>query len=77
VGSIYAGDLASLRGIDAVISQADEISLREYRKALAQRDGMLIPLINELSPQRLVTERHLCVDTTAAGGNASLIAAGS
>ena len=24
-----------------------------------------------------IVERHLCIDTTAAGGNASLIAAGS
>jgi len=77
VGSISANDLASLQGVDAVLSQADEITLRGYRKALAQRDGMLIPLINELNLQRLVNERHLCVDTTAAGGNASLIAAGS
>ena len=77
VGSIFTNDLTSLQGIDAVLSQADEITLRGYRKALAQRDGMLIPLINELNLQRLVNERHLCVDTTAAGGNASLIAAGS
>ena len=77
VGSISANDLVSLKGIDAVISQADELTLRNYRQALAQRPGVLIPLINELNLQRLVIERHLCVDTTAAGGNASLIAAGS
>ena len=77
VGSISAGDLASLQGIDAVLCQADEMTSRNFRKALAQRDGALIPLINELDPLRLVIERHLCVDTTAAGGNASLIAAGS
>ena len=49
--------------------------MREYRIALASRKGMLIPLINECAPERYVLERHLCVDTTAAGGNASLIAA--
>jgi len=77
VGTLSASDLTELKDIDAVISQADEESLRGYRKALAQRDGMLIPLINELNPQRLINERHLCVDTTAAGGNASLIASTS
>ena len=76
-GSIAAETLSSLEGFDAVLSQADITSLGEYRKALANRTGVLMPLINDLDPQRLVTERHLCVDTTAAGGNASLIAAGS
>jgi RHH-type proline utilization regulon transcriptional repressor/proline dehydrogenase/delta 1-pyrroline-5-carboxylate dehydrogenase len=37
----------------------------------------LLPLICESAdPQRYTMERHLCIDTTAAGGNASLIAAG-
>jgi RHH-type proline utilization regulon transcriptional repressor/proline dehydrogenase/delta 1-pyrroline-5-carboxylate dehydrogenase len=36
-----------------------------------------LPLVSETAdPQRYTMERHLCVDTTAAGGNASLIAAG-
>ncbi|WP_286240908.1 hypothetical protein [Neptuniibacter halophilus] len=36
----------------------------------------LLPLITEVDqPERFVLERHLCIDTTAAGGNASLIAA--
>ena len=50
--------------------------LKEYRQALAKREGALLPLITEHKlDQRFVIERHLCVDTTAAGGNASLIAA--
>jgi len=28
-----------------------------------------------IAPERFVLERHLCIDTTAAGGNASLLAA--
>jgi RHH-type proline utilization regulon transcriptional repressor/proline dehydrogenase/delta 1-pyrroline-5-carboxylate dehydrogenase len=27
-----------------------------------------------IAPERYVLERHLCIDTTAAGGNASLLA---
>lgn len=64
-------------GYDAVLTQAETRILRTYRQALAEREGVLIPLITEThTPDRLVIERHLCVDTTAAGGNACLIAAG-
>jgi RHH-type proline utilization regulon transcriptional repressor/proline dehydrogenase/delta 1-pyrroline-5-carboxylate dehydrogenase len=36
----------------------------------------LIPLICESDPNpRLILERHICIDTTAAGGNARLLAA--
>jgi RHH-type proline utilization regulon transcriptional repressor/proline dehydrogenase/delta 1-pyrroline-5-carboxylate dehydrogenase len=76
-GSIEADSLSLLNGFDAVVSQAGALQLSQYRRALAKRDGVLIPLINELNPQRFLIERHLCIDTTAAGGNASLIAAGS
>ncbi|SDW30892.1 bifunctional proline dehydrogenase/L-glutamate gamma-semialdehyde dehydrogenase PutA [Marinobacter mobilis] len=68
--------LATVSGFDAVVSVAEDRVLRAYRVALAQRSGALLPLITEQSlSQRFVLERHLCVDTTAAGGNASLIAA--
>ncbi|MGI9412461.1 MAG: bifunctional proline dehydrogenase/L-glutamate gamma-semialdehyde dehydrogenase PutA [Hyphomicrobiales bacterium] len=75
-GHVTPATLAEVRGIDAVASAADEATLRAIRKALAGRDGMLVPLITErLAPERYVLERHLCIDTTAAGGNATLIAA--
>ncbi len=68
--------LASANGFEAVVSCAEQSLLRKYRLALARRDGALLPLITEHTlDQRFVIERHLCVDTTAAGGNASLIAA--
>ncbi|MBQ0832354.1 bifunctional proline dehydrogenase/L-glutamate gamma-semialdehyde dehydrogenase PutA [Marinobacter sp.] len=68
--------LATARGFEAVVSCAEKPVLRKYRQALAKRDGALLPLITEHTlDQRFVIERHLCVDTTAAGGNASLIAA--
>jgi RHH-type proline utilization regulon transcriptional repressor/proline dehydrogenase/delta 1-pyrroline-5-carboxylate dehydrogenase len=65
-------------GYDAVLTQAETETLQTYRQALAEREGTLIPLITETNAlERLIVERHLCIDTTAAGGNASLIAAGS
>jgi len=54
---------------------AEKPLLKQYRQALARRDGALLPIITEHKlDQRFVIERHLCIDTTAAGGNASLIA---
>ena len=69
--------LGQVTGLDGVMTQADSQTKRDYRRALAGREGMLIPLITETNAaERLIIERHLCIDTTAAGGNASLIAAG-
>jgi len=75
-GLLQPEALESVNGFAAVTSSATETTLRTYRVALSNRQGPLLPLITELdAPERFVIERHLCVDTTAAGGNASLIAA--
>lgn len=75
-GKLDALDLEKLQGFQAVACASDEDSMRAMRRSLANRDGALIPLISELNNvERFVIERHLCMDTTAAGGNASLIAA--
>ncbi|MBR9871747.1 MAG: bifunctional proline dehydrogenase/L-glutamate gamma-semialdehyde dehydrogenase, partial [Gammaproteobacteria bacterium] len=67
--------LTQLDGYEAVVSVAEKPLLKQYREALAVRDGALLPVITEHTlDQRYVIERHLCIDTTAAGGNASLIA---
>ena len=69
--------LEILDGFDAVMSDAHDHELTAYRIALSRRQGRIIPLIIATDePDRLVLERHLCIDTTAAGGNASLIAEG-
>jgi RHH-type proline utilization regulon transcriptional repressor/proline dehydrogenase/delta 1-pyrroline-5-carboxylate dehydrogenase len=70
------GHLATLKGFDAVMLWSGEDDLRAARIALAKRDGPLVPLISEADPaERLILERHVCIDTTAAGGNAALLAA--
>ncbi|MAW85180.1 MAG: bifunctional proline dehydrogenase/L-glutamate gamma-semialdehyde dehydrogenase [Phyllobacteriaceae bacterium] len=62
--------------LDAVALHAGEDDLRRVRRALAARKGAIVRLIDErLAPSAYVHERALCVDTTAAGGNASLLAA--
>jgi len=70
--------LENLQGFDAVALWADETALRAARLALAKRKGALLPLIdaNDII-ERCIIERHICIDTTAAGGNAALLAADS
>ncbi|MBU1336501.1 MAG: bifunctional proline dehydrogenase/L-glutamate gamma-semialdehyde dehydrogenase PutA [Alphaproteobacteria bacterium] len=60
---------------DAVAWFGDAETLRAIRRALADRDGPILPLLTSASDTaRLQIERHVCIDTTAAGGNASLMA---
>ena len=75
-GRIEPVALTGLGGFAVVASAAEVETRRALRIALAARDGELKPLISEIiAPHRYLLERHLCIDTTAAGGNASLLAA--
>jgi RHH-type transcriptional regulator, proline utilization regulon repressor / proline dehydrogenase / delta 1-pyrroline-5-carboxylate dehydrogenase len=48
---------------------------RAYAQALAARTGAILPLIGGMPDAAHVQlERHVCVDTTASGGNAQLLA---
>lgn len=48
---------------------------RAYVRALAKRTGAIVPLITRTPTLADTThERHTCVDTTASGGNAALLA---
>lgn len=67
--------LGRIDGFDAVALWSSEDDMREARRALAGRTGPLVPLIGENDlPGWCMLERHVCVDTTASGGNASLLA---
>ena len=69
--------LTGLPVFSALLWWGDDQTAREYAKALAELDGPLIPLITGLPDSaHVLHERHLCVDTTAAGGNTSLLAGG-
>ncbi|MFK8041054.1 bifunctional proline dehydrogenase/L-glutamate gamma-semialdehyde dehydrogenase PutA [Congregibacter sp.] len=68
--------LKDLSGIAVVALWSNEQDLRKARRALAARDGALVPLVTaDDLDSYCVHERHTCIDTTAAGGNASLLAA--
>ncbi|SEP74821.1 L-proline dehydrogenase /delta-1-pyrroline-5-carboxylate dehydrogenase [Devosia sp. YR412] len=70
--------LSHARTFDAVAYFADDANIRAIRIALSARTGTLIPLLTSAEEgARLLVERHVCVDTTAAGGNASLMATAS
>jgi RHH-type proline utilization regulon transcriptional repressor/proline dehydrogenase/delta 1-pyrroline-5-carboxylate dehydrogenase len=67
--------LTDLNGFSAVICSSDAGDSSEIRRALAARKGALVPLVTENNiAERCVNERHLSIDTTAAGGNVSLLA---
>jgi len=75
-GRIDPARLTDLAGLALVAAHGPEDWLRALRRALAARDGAIVPLETALiAPERYALERHLCIDTTAAGGNASLLAA--
>jgi len=67
--------LVHAKTFDAVAYFADDASLRDIRQALSAREGAIIPLLTSVEDgARLLVERHVCIDTTAAGGNATLMA---
>ena len=64
-----------MQGIAAVAAAGISDWTHMLRIALAERTGAIILLENQkIAPERYIIERHLCIDTTAAGGNASLLA---
>jgi len=66
--------LENLTGISGVLWWGDADRARQIEHHLARRDGPILPLIpGKPDRARVLGERHVCVDTTAAGGNAALL----
>ena len=67
--------LGKLSGIAGAIWWGDNDTARALALALANRPGPILPLITDRPDQGHATiERHCCIDTTASGGNAQLLA---
>ncbi|MGN7870876.1 bifunctional proline dehydrogenase/L-glutamate gamma-semialdehyde dehydrogenase PutA [Paracoccus sp. 22332] len=67
--------LTRLPAMAAALWWGDDAQGRAYAQALADRDGEIVQLVTGMPDLAHVAhERHLCVDTTAAGGNAALLA---
>ncbi len=74
-GFLAREHLATLKGFEVVALWGDEEDLRQTRTALAERQDKFIPLVATPEMEEfLFHERHVCTDTTAAGGNATLFA---
>lgn len=68
-------------GVSAVLYSGPAVEACRLRNELAARDGVLVPLIlsdvRDFPLYRLAVERVITVNTTAAGGNATLIMLGA
>jgi RHH-type proline utilization regulon transcriptional repressor/proline dehydrogenase/delta 1-pyrroline-5-carboxylate dehydrogenase len=74
-GVLHAEALKRLEGFHGVAYWGPKDIQRSLRCALASRDGPLIPLIcTKGDDSHYCVERHICIDTTASGGNAALLA---
>lgn len=77
-GALAPQALTGLDPIGGVLWWGDEGRARAYAQALADRGGAIVPLITgQPDTAHAVLERHLCVDTTAAGGNVGLLTGGA
>ena len=74
-GTIEAEDLTDLAPLAGVIWWGDEVTGRTIEIALSKRSGPITALITAApDAAHVLHERHVCIDTTAAGGNAALLA---
>ncbi|WP_417587029.1 bifunctional proline dehydrogenase/L-glutamate gamma-semialdehyde dehydrogenase PutA [Pararhodobacter oceanensis] len=74
-GAVPADWLTTASGLSGVLWWGEAAQARQYAQALAVRSGPILPLITTYpDAAHALTERHVCVDTTASGGNAQLLA---
>jgi RHH-type proline utilization regulon transcriptional repressor/proline dehydrogenase/delta 1-pyrroline-5-carboxylate dehydrogenase len=75
-GAIDPATLTIGPAYGAILWWGDAQTARAIEQALAKRKGAILPLIRGLPDTAHVkSERHVCVDTTASGGNATLLGA--
>ena len=74
-GDLAADQLKQIKPLAGVIWWGDLDAGRAIEAALSQRSGPITALITAMpDAAHVLHERHVCVDTTAAGGNAALLA---
>jgi len=67
--------LSTLQGFGGVLWWGEAEAGRSFALALAARAGPILPLIGDQPDAgHALQERHVCIDTTASGGNAQLLA---
>jgi RHH-type proline utilization regulon transcriptional repressor/proline dehydrogenase/delta 1-pyrroline-5-carboxylate dehydrogenase len=66
--------LTALQGYHGVAYWGGSPDARRIRRALSQRPGAILPFFGDTDMfERCVVERHVSIDTTAAGGNVTLL----
>ncbi len=74
-GAIAADALKTLAPLATVIWWGDDDQARAYEAALSERTSPITALVTAMpDAAHVMQERHVCIDTTAAGGNAALLA---
>ena len=74
-GHLDPSALETLGPLSAVLWWGDDHAGKAYEQALSRRAGAIVPLITaKPDAAHVLHERHVCIDTTAAGGNATLLA---
>ena len=74
-GQLERAALSKLSSFELVALWSDDADQQSARSALAARPGRIVPLVvSEDLESWCLQERHTCINTTAAGGNASLLA---
>ena len=74
-GNITQVNIIDLSRLSAIALFGNAELQRAWQRKLAQHEGIVIPLMTALHEvTALVHEVHVCTDTTAAGGNAELLA---
>lgn len=73
-GAVSPEALVDMGGIAGALWWGETEGARPFAQALARRAGPILPLITTRPDAAHVwSERHLCIDTTASGGNAQLL----
>jgi RHH-type proline utilization regulon transcriptional repressor/proline dehydrogenase/delta 1-pyrroline-5-carboxylate dehydrogenase len=74
-GALDPAALGTLSGFSGALWWGDRATGRALAQALASRAGPILPLVTgQPDTAHALLERHVCVDTTASGGNAQLLA---
>ena len=67
--------LSTLSGFAGALHWGPPDAARPHARALAGRPGPILPLIGDMpDAAHALLERHVCIDTTASGGNVQLLA---
>jgi RHH-type proline utilization regulon transcriptional repressor/proline dehydrogenase/delta 1-pyrroline-5-carboxylate dehydrogenase len=74
-GALKPSDLLEI-SMEIVAFSGKSENFRPFRQILSEKKGAFVRFVSaKIDPAAYVHERAVCVDTTAAGGNASLLAA--